>query len=409
MRRYYSMLPLALCVLITTACGQEYQESFSIGDQTPSREISVDKMDSTIVESSLAESSYSENTNTFSIRSVSFPNTFPSDTELDGFLASKTKANLNGTVPIHVDDENVYFWTRIDDHLRYFRFDRNSHEIISISNTLPLPDFDTGTKAFVGKTLYTTYVKDDQLFHVALDFDQESIETLAITPPETTDRISRIFTYPLNTEEYVESWFEMASPRIFHIELFGKDSTKKEIFTKQEATGEEYFYYVVNDNKIYEYMELSSTGRVSVNIYGLDGTLLSSVFLPELSDLLKQRTEDDNYLNAVDVFGDFFAVNIFSFPHNNCYIYNLKDKYLIKIEDAIRIRPAISSNKEMEHFVFQLEHATKDYETVFDLYCLDRNGSVSTIANDIVRDSVATDGKTVVYIKNGIVYERLLR
>ena len=91
MRRYYSMLPLALCVLITTACGQESQESFSIGDQSPSRIISVDKMDSTIGEPSLAESSYSERTNSFSIRSVNFPNTFPSDTKLDGFLASNVK------------------------------------------------------------------------------------------------------------------------------------------------------------------------------------------------------------------------------------------------------------------------------------------------------------------------------
>lgn len=175
------------------------------------------------------------------------------------------------------------------------------------------------------------------------------------------DSASFIKTYPVNDKEYVEIYVTESGDEIngirytYHVTLFG-ETGEREIVTKEYSRSENY-RYTVNDNKLYEYSQSENGDDPRLRIYDLNGNLLESYELPEVSSLLKDRgnLEEDmeNRTNGMYAFGDYclISVNISSADQDKCVLYNLKDKTACMLENCSYHSPNINVDSTVKNHI----------------------------------------------------------
>lgn len=287
----------------------------------------------------------------------------------------------------------------------FYKYDLNTGKSTDIEGRLEQWQYGVGEGvcAYADGRIYASYAGGTTVRY-ALDTEQDSVEVIKKGGLE--DSASFIKTYPVNDKEYVETYVVKSGDEIngirytYHVTLFG-ETGEREIATKEYSRSENY-RYTVNDNKLYEYSQSENGDDPRLRIYDLNGNLLESYELPEVSSLLKDRgnLEEDmeNRTNGMYAFGDYclVTVDICYAMHNKCVLYNLKDKTACMLENCFYQSPNISVDSTVKSHIFALYY---DQTDSYGVYNLNNAGLFTPVLELPPFDGyVVTDGASLVYL-----------
>ena len=287
----------------------------------------------------------------------------------------------------------------------FYKYDLNTGKSTDIEGRLEQWQYGVGEGvcAYADGRIYASYAGGTTVRY-ALDTEQDSVEVIKKGGLE--DSASFIKTYPVNDKEYVETYVVESGDEIngirytYHVTLFG-ETGEREIATKEYSRSENY-RYTVNDNKLYEYSQSENGDDPRLRIYDLNGNLLESYELPEVSSLLKDRgnLEEDmeNRTSRIDAFGDYclVTVDICYAMHNKCVLYNLKDKTACMLENCFYQSPNIGVDSTVKSHIFALYY---DQTDSYGVYNLNNAGLFTPVLELPPFDGyVVTDGASLVYL-----------
>lgn len=287
----------------------------------------------------------------------------------------------------------------------FYKYDLNTGKSTDIEGRLEQWQYGVGEGecAYADGRIYASYAGGTTV-HYALDTEQDSVEV--IKKGDLEDSASFIKTYPVNDKEYVEIYVTESGDEIngirytYHVTLFG-ETGEREIATKEYSRSENY-RYTVNDNKLYEYSQSENGDDPRLRIYDLNGNLLESYELPEVSSLLKDRgnLEEDmeNRTNGMYAFGDYclISVNISSADQDKCVLYNLKDKTACMLEDCSYHSPNINVDSTVKNHILSFYF---DQTNSYGFYNLNDAGLFTPVLEmPSLAGYVVTDGVSLVYL-----------
>lgn len=287
----------------------------------------------------------------------------------------------------------------------FYKYDLNTGKSTDIEGRLEQWQYGVGEGecAYADGRIYASYAGGTTV-HYALDTEQDSVEV--IKKGDLEDSASFIKTYPVNDKEYVETYVVESGDEIngirytYHVTLFG-ETGEREVATKEYSRSENY-RYTVNDNKLYEYSQSENGDDPRLRIYDLNGNLLESYELPEVSSLLKDRgnLEEDmeNRTNGMYAFGDYclISVNISSADQDKCVLYNLKDKTACMLEDCSYHSPNINVDSTVKNHILSFYF---DQTNSYGFYNLNNAGLFTPVLEmPSLAGYVVTDGVSLVYL-----------
>lgn len=287
----------------------------------------------------------------------------------------------------------------------FYKYDLNTGKSADIEGRLEQWQYGVGEGvcAYADGRIYASYAGGTTVRY-ALDTEQDSVEVIKKGGLE--DSASFIKTYPVNDKEYVEIYVTESGDEIngirytYHVTLFG-ETGEREIVTKEYSRSENY-RYTVNDNKLYEYSQSENGDDPRLRIYDLNGNLLESYGLPEVSSLLKDRgnleENMENRTSGIDAFGDYclVTVNICYASHNKCVLYNLKDKTACMLENCFYQSPNINVDSTVKNHILSFYF---DQTDSYGFYNLNNAGLFTPVLEMPPFDGyVVTDGVSLVYL-----------
>lgn len=287
----------------------------------------------------------------------------------------------------------------------FYKYDLNTGKSTDIEGRLEQWQYGVGEGecAYADGRIYASYAGGTTVRY-ALDTEQDSVEVIKKGGLE--DSASFIKTYPVNDKEYVETYVVKSGDEIngirytYHVVLFS-ETGEREIATKEYSRSENY-RYTVNDNKLYEYSQSENGDDPRLRIYDLNGNLLESYELPEVSSLLKDRgnleENMENRTSSIEAFGDYclVTVDICYASHNKCVLYNLKDKTACMLENCFYQSPNISVDSTVKSHIFALYY---DQTDSYGVYNLNNAGLFTPVLEMPPYDGyVVTDGASLVYL-----------
>ena len=331
------------------------------------------------------------------------------DFQYDAFVPLKDQ-QYDYLSPFFLKDNILYLQKDIcnfsnSNDIVFYKYDLNTGKSADIEGRLEQWQYGVGEGecAYADGRIYASYAGGTTV-HYALDTEQDSVEV--IKKGDLEDSASFIKTYPINDKEYVEISVTESGDEIngirytYHVTLFG-ETGEREIVTKEYSRSENY-RYTVNDNKLYEYSQSENGDDPRLRIYDLNGNLLESYELPEVSSLLKDRgnLEEDmeNRTNGMYAFGDYclVTVDICYATHNKSVLYNLKDKTACMLENCFYQSPNISVDSTVKNHILALYY---DQTDSYGVYNLNNAGLFTPVLELPPFDGyVVTDGASLVYL-----------
>ena len=331
------------------------------------------------------------------------------DFQYDAFVPLKDQ-QYDYLSPFFLKDNLLYLQKDIcnfsnSNDIVFYKYDLDTGKSADIEGRLEQWQYGAGEGecAYADGRIYASY-EGGTTVHYALDTEQDSVEVIKKGGLE--DSASFIKTYPVNDKEYVEIYVAESGDEIngirytYHVTLFG-ETGEREIVTHEYGWNEEY-RYTVNDNKLYEYSQSEKGKTPCLRVYDLNGNLLESYELPEVSSLLKDRgnLEEDmeNRTSRIEAFGDYclVTVDICYAMHNKCVLYNLKDKTAYMLENCFYQSPNISVDSTVKSHIFALYY---DQTDSYGVYNLNNAGLFTPVLELPPFDGyVVTDGASVVYL-----------
>ena len=331
------------------------------------------------------------------------------DFQYDAFVPLKDQ-QYDSLSPFFLKDNILYLQKDIctfsdSSDVVFYKYDLNTGKSTDIEGRLEQRQYGVGEGvcAYADGRIYASYAGGTTVRY-ALDTEQDSVEV--IKKGDLEDSASFIKTYPVNDKEYVEIYVTESGDEIngirytYHVTLFG-ETGEREIATKEYSRSENY-RYTVNDNKLYEYSQSENGDDPRLRIYDLNGNLLESYELPEVSSLLKDRgnLEEDmeNRTNGMYAFGDYclISVNISSADQDKCVLYNLKDKTACMLENCFYQSPNISVDSTVKNHILALYY---DQTDSYGVYNLNNAGLFTPVLELPPFDGyVVTDGTSLVYL-----------
>lgn len=287
----------------------------------------------------------------------------------------------------------------------FYKYDLNTGKSADIEGRLEQWQYGVGEGecAYADGRIYASYAGGTTV-HYALDTEQDSVEVIKKGGLE--DSASFIKTYPVNDKEYVETYVVKSGDEIngirytYHVVLFS-ETGEREIATKEYSRSENY-RYTVNDNKLYEYSQSENGDDPRLRIYDLNGNLLESYELPEVSSLLKDRgnleENMENRTSSIEAFGDYclVTVDICYASHNKCVLYNLKDKTACMLENCFYQSPNISVDSTVKNHILSFYF---DQTDSYGFYNLNNAELFTPVLEMPPYDGyVVTDGASLVYL-----------
>ncbi|WP_303161719.1 hypothetical protein [Ruminococcus champanellensis] len=331
------------------------------------------------------------------------------DFQYDAFVPLKDQQN-DYIIPFFLKDNLLYLQKDIcnfsnSDDIVFYKYDLNTGKSADIEGRLEQWQYGAGEGecAYADGRIYASYAGGTTV-HYALDTEQDTVEV--IKKGDLEDSASFIKTYPVNDKEYVEIYVTESGDEIngirytYHVTLFG-ETGEREIVTKEYSRSENY-RYTVNDNKLYEYSQSENGDDPRLRIYDLNGNLLESYELPEVSSLLKDRgnLEEDmeNRTNGMYAFGDYclISVNISSADQDKCVLYNLKDKTACMLENCSYHSPNINVDSTVKNHILSFYF---DQTNSYGFYNLNNAGLFTPVLEmPSLAGYVVTDGASLVYL-----------
>lgn len=287
----------------------------------------------------------------------------------------------------------------------FYKYDLNTGKSADIEGRLEQWQYGVGEGvcAYADGRIYASYAGGTTVRY-ALDTEQDSVEVIKKGGLE--DSASFIKTYPVNDKEYVETYVVKSGDEIngirytYHVVLFS-ETGEREIATKEYSRSENY-RYTVNDNKLYEYSQSENGDDPRLRIYDLNGNLLESYELPEVSSLLKDRgnleENMENRTSSIEAFGDYclVTVDICYASHNKCVLYNLKDKTACMLENCFYQSPNISVDSTVKNHILSFYF---DQTDSYGFYNLNNAELFTPVLEMPPYDGyVVTDGASLVYL-----------
>ncbi len=331
------------------------------------------------------------------------------DFQYDAFVPLKDQ-QYDYLSPFFLKDNLLYLQKDIcnfsnSNDIVFYKYDLNTGKSADIEGRLEQWQYGVGEGecAYADGRIYASYAGGTTV-HYALDTEQDSVEV--IKKGDLEDSASFIKTYPVNDKEYVEIYVTESGDEIngirytYHVVLFS-ETGEREIVTKEYSRSENY-RYTVNDNKLYEYSQSENGDDPRLRIYDLNGNLLESYELPEVSSLLKDRgnLEEgmENRTSRIDAFGDYclVTVDICYATHNKSVLYNLKDKTACMLENCFYQSPNISVDSTVKNHILALYY---DQTNSYGAYNLNNAGLFTPVLELPPFDGyVVTDGASLVYL-----------
>lgn len=331
------------------------------------------------------------------------------DFQYDAFVLLKDQ-QYDYLSPFFLKDNILYLQKDIcnfsnSNDIVFYKYDLNTGKSTDIEGRLEQRQYGVGEGvcAYADGRIYASYAGGTTVRY-ALDTEQDSVEV--IKKGDLEDSASFIKTYPVNDKEYVEIYVTESGDEIngirytYHVTLFG-ETGEREIATKEYSRSENY-RYTVNDNKLYEYSQSENGDDPRLRIYDLNGNLLESYELPEVSSLLKDRgnLEEDmeNRTNGMYAFGDYclISVNISSADQDKCVLYNLKDKTACMLEDCSYHSPNINVDSTVKNHILSFYF---DQTNSYGFYNLNNAGLFTPVLEmPSLAGYVVTDGVSLVYL-----------
>lgn len=331
------------------------------------------------------------------------------DFQYDAFVPLKDQ-QYDYLSPFFLKDNLLYLQKDIcnfsnSNDIVFYKYDLNTGKSADIEGRLEQWQYGVGEGecAYADGRIYASYAGGTTV-HYALDTEQDSVEV--IKKGDLEDSASFIKTYPVNDKEYVEIYVTESGDEIngirytYHVVLFS-ETGEREIVTKEYSRSENY-RYTVNDNKLYEYSQSENGDDPRLRIYDLNGNLLESYELPEVSSLLKDRgnLEEDmeNRTNGMYAFGDYclISVNISSADQDKCVLYNLKDKTACMLEDCSYHSPNINVDSTVKNHILSFYF---DQTNSYGFYNLNNAGLFTPVLEmPSLAGYVVTDGVSLVYL-----------
>lgn len=331
------------------------------------------------------------------------------DFQYDAFVPLKDQ-QYDYLSPFFLKDNLLYLQKDIcnfsnSNDIVFYKYDLNTGKSADIEGRLEQWQYGVGEGecAYADGRIYASYAGGTTV-HYALDTEQDSVEV--IKKGDLEDSASFIKTYPVNDKEYVEIYVTESGDEIngirytYHVVLFS-ETGEREIVTKEYSRSENY-RYTVNDNKLYEYSQSENGDDPRLRIYDLNGNLLESYELPEVSSLLKDRgnLEEgmENRTSRIDAFGDYclVTVDICYATHNKSVLYNLKDKTACMLENCFYQSPNISVDSTVKNHILALYY---DQTNSYGVYNLNNAGLFTPVLELPPFDGyVVTDGASLVYL-----------
>lgn len=308
-----------------------------------------------------------------------------------------------GCVPIAMDHDDIVICkdtsNRTDNALlEFYKYNIKSKTLTKLSGNVPRFNVSVETYALVNDKIESVCESNlDERFHYSVDLKDNSVN---LRKTETVDpsKESFYFTYALDENSYIEKWFELgwkaANQVNVHVIRYDSNGAEEIISEKGSTT------YAVSNNKIYELTYDLQQQKAYVNIKDAYGNPESTLYLPEVYDAIKVIQKD--YLSITDfsVLGDHMAVNIRDEYKSSetCFLYNIKNKTVVLIQDCRFLHPAQPTNSEMKNwYFFSLDNC--------NLYSLDRTGNITLIADNLRRCGFyITDGRNAAYMNENKLY-----
>lgn len=255
------------------------------------------------------------------------------------------------------------------------------------------------TYALADNKIFFTYDSFEEQVHCMIDTINKDVSVLK-TEPLNVYTDSFVYTHPLDDTNYIEEWFDIDGNNItYHVMLYSPEG-EKEILTKQGNRRREVYTYAVCGDKLYEYAQTNNLTEPYLNTYDLDGNLLSSEYLAEVANELKEDEEDGSYALLFSVFNNCFLIEIGNeMPTKKFFLYNTDSLSLTVLDEVIFYSSPNPVNNEQPIFIFRSDIPSNDSEYE-NLYCINESGHVKGLIQNIKHNYYCTDYKNVYYLED---------
>ena len=308
---------------------------------------------------------------------------------------------------ITIVDDVVYFEKYIQkaentSDIYYYQYNLSTGESEEFDGYIADYNSSSDSYAFVGGFIYFTIETLDAQVHYKVDLIRRKVSCLK-SLPLSRDTDSFVYTFALDDENYVESFFNMNGDTLtYHVIVFSQTG-ENEIITKSSKRNDEIYVYSASAGTLYEYSQKNRLSDCYLSTYDVNGTLLSSVFLQEVTDEI--ATESSGYLDHFVVMNHYTAFNIgCEMPRETCILYDSSDNE-VKMIDDVRFSTH-SQNQDSNCLLPMIVHSKTGEPERMNLCFIDREGNFHQLEKGLdYTFSVANNDDTIVYIKNATMYK----
>lgn len=403
MNKRIAILMLSVMCAICTSC-QSQQQS----ESDPISEKSVTEQTTTAPDSSTT--SISEDG--FTVHRVELPDavdTSLTSVMIEGFDYQEIVQNLFGetleVVAIDYDDIVIQKRIAISDSnnsiFEYYKYNIKNNVLLRLDGNVPNACFSVGNYALVdGKIESVCESGSFERIYYTADLQNNRV-TIQKTESANPDTESFYYNYSWDEASYIQLWYEIGteSMRYANISKCSPDG-KTAIFTHRKADS-----YAFSDQKIYELTTDEQKNMKCVNILNEDGSLESTIYLPEVEDALQSIEAEYRAITDFKVIGNSILINVRDEYQcaEMCFLYNIKQNRLSLLPECRSLQPAQATNSDIGTLYFY--SIPNSLEDTINLYCVDGTGNISLLAENLSsRSSFATDGQNVVYFNNHQLY-----
>lgn len=328
---------------------------------------------------------------------------------IEGFDYQEIVQNLLGEtfeiVAIDYDDIVIQKRISISDSdnaiFEYYKYNIKNNELLRLDGNVPNVCFSVGNYALVdGKIESVCESSSFERIYYTVDLQNNRI-TIQKTESANPGTESFYYNYSWDEDSYIQLWYEIGteSIRYANISKCSPDG-KTAIFTHRKADSYAFF-----NQKIYELTTDEQKSMKCVNILNEDGSLESTIYLPEVEDALQSIEAEYRAITDFKVIGNSILINVRDEYQcaEMCFLYNIKQNRLSLLPECRFLQPAQATNSGIGTLYFHsIPNSLGD---TINLYCVDGTGNISLLAENLSSiSSFATDGQNVVYFNNNQLY-----
>lgn len=308
---------------------------------------------------------------------------------------------------ITIVDDVVYFEKYIQktentSDIYYYQYNLSTGESKEFDGYIADFSSSSNSYAFVGSSIYFTIETLDAQVHYKVDLISRKVSCLK-SLPLSRDTDSFVYTFALDDEKYVESFFNINGDTLtYHVIVFSQTG-EKEIITKSSKRDDEIYVYSASAGTLYEYSQKNHLSECYLSTYDENGVLLSSDFLKEVTSEI--ANDPSNYLDHFVVMNRYKTFNIgCEMPRETCILYDTADNEVKMVDDVRFCAP--SQNHDSNCLLPIIAHSKTGEPERMNLCFIDRAGYFHQLEKGLDYSfSVANGDDTIVYIKNTTMYK----